>query len=157
MTRISIVAVGKRMPDWIQTGFAEYKKRLSQDVTLELIEVAPAHRSRSTITQRLRQQEAQSILDALPAHTHVIALDETGKRQKTMQLAARMQDWVDQGINTSLIIGGANGLDESVLAAAHERWSLSDYTLPHALVRVVLAEQIYRAWTILKNHPYHRE
>lgn len=157
MTRISIVAVGKRMPDWIQTGFAEYKKRLSQDVTLELIEVAPAHRSRSTITQRLRQQEAQSILDALPAHTHVIALDETGKRQKTMQLAARMQDWVDQGINTSLIIGGADGLDESVLAAAHERWSLSDYTLPHALVRVVLAEQIYRAWTILKNHPYHRE
>ena len=145
------------MPDWIQTGFAEYKKRLSQDVTLELIEVAPAHRSRSTITQRLRQQEAQSILDALPAHTHVIALDETGKRQKTMQLAARMQDWVDQGINTSLIIGGADGLDESVLAAAHERWSLSDYTLPHALVRVVLAEQIYRAWTILKNHPYHRE
>ncbi len=157
MTRISIVAVGKRMPDWIQTGFAEYKKRLSQDVTLELIEVAPAHRSRSTITQRLRQQEAQSILDALPAHTHVIALDETGKRQKTMQLAARMQDWIDQGINTSLIIGGADGLDESVLAAAHERWSLSDYTLPHALVRVVLAEQIYRAWTILKNHPYHRE
>ena len=145
------------MPDWIQTGFAEYKKRLSQDVTLELIEVAPAHRSRSTITQRLRQQEAQSILDALPAHTHVIALDETGKRQKTMQLAARMQDWIDQGINTSLIIGGADGLDESVLAAAHERWSLSDYTLPHALVRVVLAEQIYRAWTILKNHPYHRE
>ena len=157
MTRISIVAVGKRMPDWIQTGFAEYKKRLSQDVTLELIEVAPAHRSRSTITQRLRQQEAQSILDALPAHTHVIALDETGKRQKTMQLAARMQDWIDQGINISLIIGGADGLDESVLAAAHERWSLSDYTLPHALVRVVLAEQIYRAWTILKNHPYHRE
>jgi 23S rRNA (pseudouridine1915-N3)-methyltransferase len=157
LTRISIVAVGKRMPDWIQTGFAEYKKRLSQDVTLELIEVAPAHRSRSTITQRLRQQEAQSILDALPAHTHVIALDETGKRQKTMQLAARMQDWIDQGINTSLIIGGADGLDESVLAAAHERWSLSDYTLPHALVRVVLAEQIYRAWTILKNHPYHRE
>ena len=157
MTRLSIVAVGKRMPDWIQTGFAEYKKRLSQDVTLELIEVAPAHRSRSTITQRLRQQEAQSILDALPAHTHVIALDETGKRQKTMQLAARMQDWIDQGINTSLIIGGADGLDESVLAAAHERWSLSDYTLPHALVRVVLAEQIYRAWTILKNHPYHRE
>ena len=157
MTRISIVAVGKRMPDWIQTGFAEYKKRLSQDVTLELIEVAPAHRSRSTITQRLRQQEAQSILDALPPHTHVIALDETGKRQKTMQLAARMQDWIDQGINISLIIGGADGLDESVLAAAHERWSLSDYTLPHALVRVVLAEQIYRAWTILKNHPYHRE
>ena len=157
MTRISIVAVGKRMPDWIQTGFAEYKKRLSQDVTLELIEVAPAHRSRSTITQRLRQQEAQSILDALPPHTHVIALDETGKRQKTMQLAARMQDWIDQGINTSVIIGGADGLDESVLAAAHERWSLSDYTLPHALVRVVLAEQIYRAWTILKNHPYHRE
>lgn len=157
MTRISIVAVGKRMPDWIQTGFAEYKKRLSQDVTLELIEVTPAHRSRSTITQRLRQQEAQSILEALPAHTHVIALDETGKRQTTMQLAARMQDWIDQGINTSLIIGGADGLDESVLSTAHERWSLSDYTLPHALVRVVLAEQLYRAWTILKNHPYHRE
>jgi 23S rRNA (pseudouridine1915-N3)-methyltransferase len=157
LTRISIVAVGKRMPDWIQTGFAEYKKRLSQDVTLELIEVAPAHRSRSTITQRLRQQEAQAILDALPAHTHVIALDETGKRQTTMQLAARMQDWIDQGINTSLIIGGADGLDESVLTAAHERWSLSDYTLPHALVRVVLAEQLYRGWTILKNHPYHRE
>ena len=157
MPRISIVAVGKRMPDWIQTGFAEYKKRLSQDVTLDLIEVTPAQRTRSTITARLRQQEAQSILDALPAHTHVIALDENGKRQTTMQLSARMQDWMDQGINISLIIGGADGLDKSVLAAAHERWSLSDYTLPHALVRVVLAEQIYRAWTILKNHPYHRE
>jgi 23S rRNA (pseudouridine1915-N3)-methyltransferase len=157
LTRISIVAVGKRMPDWIQTGFAEYKKRLSQDVTLELIEVTPAHRTRSSVTHKLRQQEAQSILAALPAHSHVIALDETGKRQTTMQLSARMQDWIDQGMSVSLIIGGADGLDESVLSAAQERWSLSDMTLPHALVRVVLAEQLYRAWTILKNHPYHRE
>ncbi len=157
MIRITIVAVGKRMPDWIQTGFAEYKKRLSHEISLELVEVTPARRGKNTITQRLRQQEAHAILDALPEGNHVIALDETGKRQTTLQLSNCMQNWIDQGVNSSLIIGGADGLDESVLATANQRWSLSDYTLPHALVRVVLAEQLYRAWSVLKNHPYHRE
>lgn len=157
MIRISIVAVGKRMPDWIQTGFAEYEKRLSHEVSLELIEISSARRTKSSATQKLRQEEAHAILEAVPEHSHIIALDENGKRQTTLQLSARLQDWIDQGINVSLIIGGADGLDESVLADAHERWSLSDYTLPHALVRVVLAEQIYRAWSVLKNHPYHRE
>jgi 23S rRNA (pseudouridine1915-N3)-methyltransferase len=155
--RITIVAVGKRMPEWIQTGFAEYKKRLSHEVNLELVEVTPARRAKSTITQRLREQEGLAILDAIPARNLVIALDETGKRQTTLQLSARMQDWIEQGIDVSLIIGGADGLDDTVLASAQERWSLSDYTLPHALVRVVLIEQLYRAWSILKNHPYHRE
>jgi 23S rRNA (pseudouridine1915-N3)-methyltransferase len=122
-----------------------------------LIRICPARRAKSTITQRLRQEEAQAILDALPARTHVIALDETGRRQTTLQLSARMREWIDQRINVSFIIGGADGLDETVLAAAHERWSLSDFTLPHALVRVILIEQLYRGWTILKNHPYHRE
>lgn len=157
MIRITIVAVGKRMPEWVQTGFAEYKKRLSHEVGLELIEVTPARRAKNTLTNKLLQEEAHAILDALPERNHVIALDETGKRQTTLQLSDCMQNWIDQGVNTSLIIGGADGLDESVLAAANERWSLSDYTLPHALVRVVLAEQLYRAWSILKNHPYHRE
>jgi 23S rRNA (pseudouridine1915-N3)-methyltransferase len=155
--RITIIAVGSRMPEWIQTGFAEYKKRLSHELAVELVEVTPARRSRSTITQRLRQQEAGAILDALPQRNHVIALDETGKRQTTLQLSARLQDWIDQGINISLIIGGADGLDDTVLDAANERWSLSDFTFPHALVRVILIEQLYRAWSILKNHPYHRE
>ena len=145
------------MPEWVQTGFAEYKKRLSHEVAVELVEVAPAKRAKSTITQRVRQQEAASLLDAVPARSHVIALDETGKRQTTLQLSERMQEWFDQRIDVSLIIGGADGLDESVLDTARERWSLSDYTFPHALVRVVLIEQLYRAWSILKNHPYHRE
>lgn len=157
MIRISIIAVGKRMPEWVETGVSEYKKRLSHEIPVNLIEVSPARRAKNSITQRLRQQEALAILDAVPAQSHIIALDETGKRQTTLQLSTRLQDWIDQGINISLIIGGADGLDESILVAAHERWSLSDYTLPHALVRVVVIEQLYRAWTILKNHPYHRE
>jgi len=155
--RITIVAVGKRMPEWIQTGFNEYKKRLSHEVCLELVEITPARRSKSSTADRHRQEEAQAILSALPEHDRIIALDETGKNQTTMKLSARLQDWIEQGENISLIIGGADGLHESIIAASSERWSLSDYTLPHALVRVILAEQIYRAWSILKNHPYHRE
>lgn len=106
MIRISIVAVGKRMPDWIQTGFAEYKKRLSHEVSLELIEISPARRTKSSTTQKLRLEEALAILDAVPEHSHLIALDETGKRQTTLQLSTRLQEWIDQGINVSLIIGG---------------------------------------------------
>lgn len=157
MIRITIVAVGKRMPEWIQTGFNEYKKRLSHEVCLELVEITPARRSKSSTVERHRQEEAQAILSALPEHDRIIALDETGKSQTTMKLSARLQDWIEQGENISLIIGGADGLHESIITTSSERWSLSDFTLPHALVRVILAEQLYRAWSILKNHPYHRE
>jgi 23S rRNA (pseudouridine1915-N3)-methyltransferase len=157
LTRVTIIAVGKRMPDWIESGFAEYKKRLSHELVVDLTEITPARRSKSTNTRLLREEEAAAILKAIPERDHVIALDEHGKRQTTLQFSSRLQDWIDQRINVSVIIGGADGLDESVLNAARERWSMSDFTLPHALVRVVLIEQLYRAWTVLKNHPYHRE
>ncbi|MEX2353104.1 MAG: 23S rRNA (pseudouridine(1915)-N(3))-methyltransferase RlmH [Gammaproteobacteria bacterium] len=155
--RISIVAVGRRMPDWVQAGFKEYKKRLSHELALELIEVLPARRSKNSLEDKLKQEEAEAILRAVPENTRIIALDETGRKQTTKKLAACLGNWARDGEHICFIIGGADGLAAAVLKKADETWSLSDYTLPHALVRVILAEQLYRAWSLLKGHPYHRE
>jgi len=157
LIQITIVSVGKRMPDWIQSGFNEYKKRLSHEIPLQLVEITPARRSKNSIEEKLQQEEAQAILKALPQHGYIIALDENGKKQTTLKLSTHLDKWINNGEHICLIIGGADGLHPSVLSAANETWSLSDYTLPHALVRVILAEQLYRAWSILKGHPYHRE
>jgi 23S rRNA (pseudouridine1915-N3)-methyltransferase len=154
--KLTIIAVGTRMPDWVQAGYSEYAKRLPRECALELKEIPLATRSKNTDIARAIEKESESILASIPTQERVIALDVLGKPQTTQTLADALRDWQMQGGNTSLLIGGPDGLSANCLARANQRWSLSGLTLPHPLVRIVLAEQLYRAWSLLNHHPYHR-
>lgn len=144
------------MPKWVEQGFNEYAKRLPNDCALELIEIQPGHRAKNTSKEKAMQQEALAIQKHLRPQDHVVALDVLGKSWSTEQLAEQLDDWRMQGGDVALIVGGPDGLTPEVLALAKQRWSLSNLTLPHPLVRVLLAEQLYRAWSILQGHPYHK-
>lgn len=154
--RVSVVAVGTRMPGWVMDGVGEYRKRLPPDLQLEVREIPLGQRGRNADVARALRQEGQQMLAAVPDRDTVVALDVRGKSISTEQLAERLATWRMQGDNVSLLVGGPDGLAMDCLARAAERWSLSALTLPHPLVRVLLAEQLYRAWTINANHPYHR-
>ena len=154
--RLSIIAVGTKMPDWVSQGVAEYSKRMPRELRLDWREVPLARRGGDVTPQQLCSREGEQILKAVPGGDRVVALDVLGKRISTEQLAQQLQDWQMSGDNYSLLIGGPDGLSPECLQRADRRWSLSDLTLPHPLVRVLLAEQLYRAWTITVNHPYHR-
>ncbi len=153
--KIRLIAVGQRPPEWVTDGFSDYARRLPREMPLELVEVAPAAR-RNAPKARIRELEAQRLLGHVGSRDWVVALDEGGKAWSTLQLAKKLDDWRMQGRDVAFLVGGADGLDPSCLGRADEVLSLSAMTLPHALVRVVLAEQLYRAWTILSGHPYHR-
>lgn len=155
--KLIIVSVGHKMPDWIMAGFAEYAKRMPREAQIVLHEIKPEPRSSGKSTAQIMEAEAQRILAALPPGCRKIALDERGAHPTTKQLAAQMQEWLRAGQDVAFIIGGADGLHESVKQAAQQLLALSALTLPHALVRVLLAEQLYRAHSLLHNHPYHRE
>lgn len=155
--KLLIVSVGHRMPDWITAGFNEYAKRMPREAKIELLEIKPEPRSTGRTTAQIMEAEAQRILAALPQNCLRIALDERGVQPTTKQLAAQMQDWMRGGRDVAFIIGGADGLHESVKRAAQQMMALSALTLPHAFVRVLLAEQLYRTHSLLHNHPYHRE
>jgi 23S rRNA (pseudouridine1915-N3)-methyltransferase len=155
--QISLVAVGRKAPAWINEGFESYRKRITTPCRLRLIEVEAVRRTPALNTPKLLALEADRIRAAMPKDIHVIALDERGREFGTRDLAGRIAEWARQGQDVACVIGGADGLDREFIKAADETWSLSRLTLPHALVRVLLAEQIYRACTILQNHPYHRE
>lgn len=155
--RISIVTIGTRMPAWVEQGVAEYTRRMPRELGLEWKELPLAQRGKSNSPEQLRAREGEQILRAVPAGDRVIALDVRGKSLSTPQLARQLADWQMSGDNFSLLIGGPDGLSEACLQRAERRWSLSDLTLPHPLVRILLAEQLYRAWTITVNHPYHRD
>jgi 23S rRNA (pseudouridine1915-N3)-methyltransferase len=157
LIKINIISVGKKVPAWIQSGYQEYLKRLPHELNLKLVEIPPTRRGKNISIEKIVKQEAVVILKDIPEHYHIVVLDERGKSQTTVNFSKKIKQWMNTGQDTCFIIGGPDGLDRSVLDAANENWSLSDYTLPHALVRVLLIEQIYRAWCILKNHPYHRE
>ncbi|GAB4391719.1 MAG: 23S rRNA (pseudouridine(1915)-N(3))-methyltransferase RlmH [Gammaproteobacteria bacterium] len=154
--KIKLIAVGQRMSAWVTAGYQEYAKRLTADYQLELIEIPTKKRLKHTHIEQLKQYEADLIKAKLSAHTLNIALDVTGKSLNTAQLAQQFAKWQQQAQDISLIIGGPEGLAPSLLAEADLRWSLSALTFPHPLVRIILAEQIYRAWSINHNHPYHR-
>lgn len=153
---LSLVAVGRRMPDWVETGVQEYRKRLNRDLKLQVREVNMAQRGKNPDIERARRQEADALLAAVPEGDTIVALEVTGKRLSTPSLARKLQQWQMDGVSVSLLVGGPDGLHRDCLQAASEQWSLSDLTLPHPLVRVLLAEQIYRAWSINAGHPYHR-
>lgn len=154
--KINLVAVGTKMPNWVTQGYEEYSKRLSKDCQLNLLEISAAKRGKTAQPQQWKQEEGQRILAAIPDNHHVIALEVEGKAWNTNQLAAQMEGWMQNGRDISLMIGGPDGLDSSCLTRANQKWSLSALTLPHPIVRIVLAEQLYRAWTVIQNHPYHR-
>lgn len=154
--RARLVAVGERAPDWVAQGFAEYQKRLSHWLPLELVEVAPGLRGRNRDAARAMADEGQRVLAALPKQAQVVALDGRGKAHSSGQLAQRLEYWRQQGRDLAFLVGGPEGHAPEVLAASQESWSLGPLTLPHMLVRLVLAEQLYRACSMLANHPYHR-
>ena len=151
-----LVAVGERAPGWVAEGFAEYRKRMSHWLPLELVEVAPGLRGKGRDPARAMAEEGARVLAALPKSAHVVVLDGGGKPWSSEQLAARMEHWRQGGQDLAFLVGGPEGHPPEVLAAASETWSLGPLTLPHMLVRLVLAEQLYRAAALLANHPYHR-
>lgn len=155
--RIHLLAVGRRMPDWVEAGFAEYSRRLPAECSLQLREIEPGRRSKSQLPAKAQAEEATRLLKAIPEGACVVALDERGKSLTSTTLSSHMQDWLQDGRDVVLLVGGADGLTDACRQRADWQWSLSSLTLPHGMVRVLLAEQIYRAWTILQNHPYHRE
>lgn len=154
--RISIIAVGTRMPAWVMQGVEEYDRRLPRELGVHWLEIPLARRGKSADGRDLSVAEGVQILKAVSPGDRVIALDVEGTRLSTPKLADRLRAWQMSGDNYSVLIGGPDGLSADCLARADQRWSLSDLTLPHPLVRVLLAEQLYRAWTITVNHPYHR-
>lgn len=152
---IYLIAVSSRTPAWLEQGFNHYAQRLPKHCSLSLVEVPAVSRKRGHIN-KVRQEEARRILDRIPQDCYVVALAEDGKPLATKRLAETIDIWMQDGRDVALLVGGADGLNEECLARADECWSLSSLTFPHVLVRVIVAEQLYRAWTILSNHPYHR-
>jgi 23S rRNA (pseudouridine1915-N3)-methyltransferase len=154
--RIRIIAVGTKMPDWVEQGYTEYHKRLPRDFAVELVELPLAPRSKNSDIARAMEKEGEAMLAAIGKGDTVMALEVKGKPWSTGQLAEQLASWRMSGTNYSLLIGGPDGLAPACQALASIKWSLSPLTLPHPLVRIVLIEQLYRAWTILQNHPYHK-
>jgi 23S rRNA (pseudouridine1915-N3)-methyltransferase len=154
--RVTVIAVGTRMPAWVSQGVAEYSKRLPRELKLVWREVPLSRQGKEVAPAQLCAAQGEQILKGIPAAERVIALDVAGKRIATQELAQQLGAWQMTGDNYSFLIGGPDGLSAACLARAELCWSLSDLTLPHPLVRVLLVEQLYRAWTITVNHPYHR-
>ena len=144
------------MPGWVEQGVAEYQKRMQHDVTLHVVEIPTAKRGKTSSVTRLMELEGKALLAAVPKGAKLIALDVLGKTISTPDLAAMLNDWRMNGSDIAIAIGGPDGLSPQVLAASEGKMSLSALTLPHPLVRVLLTEQLYRAWTITEGHPYHR-
>ena len=154
--RLIIVAVGLRVPDWAQTAWDDYAKRFPHELKVELKAVKTEPRGSKTL-ETLYAAERARIEAVIPKGARIVALDERGTTVTTLALAAKLKDWQLGGDDVALVIGGPDGLDPAFRQAAHERIRLSDLTLPHAMVRVLLIEQLYRAWSVNAGHPYHRE
>lgn len=151
-----LLAIGQRMPAWVQQGYGEYAQRIKGDFSLALQEIPAAKRSKGATVARMMDEEAERLLAARPRDARLVALDGGGRAWSTEQLAAQLERWSVDGRELAFAVGGPDGHGRAVLDAAEARWSLSPLTFPHPLVRVLLAEQLYRALTILRGHPYHR-
>lgn len=154
--RLTVVAVGHRQPEWVGAGCAEYLKRMPRELPTGIVEIKPEPRGAKTREQLLAAEKIR-IRDAFPAGSRIVVLDERGDDLTTLKLARRLEAWMLDGRDTALLIGGADGLDAEIKAASDEQLRLSSLTLPHGLARLLLCEQLYRAMSVLKNHPYHRE
>jgi 23S rRNA (pseudouridine1915-N3)-methyltransferase len=155
--RIQLIAVGQKMPTWVAAGWEEFAKRMPRDCALQLVELAAGRRGPKADLVRALRDEGDRMLAAIPSGSRVVALDVTGRGWDTPKLAQRLERWRAGGSDIALLVGGPEGLDPRCLDRADESWSLSPLTFPHMLVRVIVAEQLYRAWSLLSGHPYHRE
>lgn len=154
--RLRLIAVGTKMPAWVDEGWETYRRRLGRDLQLDLVEIEPGYRGGGADPMRARQDECRRLLKAVPRGWTTIALDEGGKPWSTQEWTRYLRDCMRDGEDLALLVGGPDGLDPHCLSAGPRRVSLSPLTLPHPLVRVVVAEQIYRVWSLLHSHPYHR-
>ena len=154
--RITLIAVGTKMAGWVEQGYAEYARRLPADCALQLLEIPAGKRGKGADIARITQQEGEKMLAAVPKGARIVTLEVTGRAWTTEALATELDVWLHDGRDVALLVGGPEGLSAECVARAEQRWSLSNLTLPHPLVRIVVAEQLYRAWSILQNHPYHR-
>ncbi len=155
--RLTIVSVGNKMPAWIKAGYGEYAKRLPPEIKVELVELKPEDRTSGKTVEKAMELEGSRIIAAIPEGATVYALDEKGRAVTSQGLAVMLAGWLRDATHPVFVIGGADGLSGEVKTRADKLISLSALTLPHGLVRVLLAEQLYRAWSILGNHPYHRD
>jgi 23S rRNA (pseudouridine1915-N3)-methyltransferase len=155
--KIQLISVGTRLPDWAAAGTAEYLKRMPAACPVVLQEIPAIQRSKTTATSRAKMVECERIEAQIPKNAWRIVCDERGQDWSTVELAAQLADWMQSGRDVAIVVGGADGLTDELRGSAHSLWRLSKLTLPHPLVRVLLAEQLYRAWSLLQNHPYHRE
>lgn len=155
--RIHLLAVGTRMPRWVEQGYQEYARRMPPECALRLTEIALGTRSKGADPVRAVEEEGQRLLAALPRDARVVAMEVGGRAWSTEQLTRELGQWLQSGRDLALLVGGPDGLSAACRARAEQQWSLSPLTLPHPLVRVILAEQIYRAWSLYRGHPYHRQ
>ena len=153
--RLRVLAVGQKMPAWVDDGVAEYTRRMPKEYTVEWVDILPARRGTGS-SQRYREQEGEVILSRLAETDYLVAMDVSGITISTEKIADRFDKWQMQGQHVSIVIGGPDGLDPQVLKRSVEQWSFGRITLPHTLVRIILAEQLYRAWSVQVGHPYHR-
>ena len=154
--KLGIFAVGHKLPEWVAKGCAEYIKRMPRELPLAVTEIKPEPRGSKT-REQLLAAEKNRLQAALPGYARIVVLDERGTDLTTLKLAQRLEDWMREGGDTAFIIGGADGIDEELKQRAHDSIRLSSLTLPHAMARLILCEQLYRAISVVKNHPYHRE
>lgn len=154
--QLEIVAVGKKMPGWVDEAFADYQRRFPRNLQVKLKALEASRRTATVNQQRGRQVESDLLIGAVAPGSRIVCLDEGGKSWSTAQVSNQLADWMQDGRSVSLLIGGADGMTEQCLQQADQRWSLSPLTLPHPMVRVILIEQLYRGWSMLQNMPYHR-
>lgn len=155
--QIHLIAVGKRMPQWVTDSFKDYNKRLPKEFRVNLVEISPANRSKNKSIEKILTDEADMIRMAIPKHSVLIILDEKGKQLTSVNFAKKITSWFENKPHICFVIGGADGIQAELKESADMLLSISSMTCPHALVRVILVEQLYRVWSILNNHPYHRE
>ncbi|ROH84525.1 23S rRNA (pseudouridine(1915)-N(3))-methyltransferase RlmH [Pseudomethylobacillus aquaticus] len=154
--KLRIISVGHKMPDWVETACQEYLKRMPREASVEIVEIKPDKRAAGKNSEVVQEAEAKRIMEAV-GRDLLVALDERGQEVTTLQLAERFSGWLSGGRDVALVVGGADGLHASLKQQANWLWSLSRLTLPHGMVRVLLTEQLYRAWSVINHHPYHRE
>lgn len=155
--RLQMVAVGHKMPDWVSVGFNEYARRMPPDMPLQLTEIVAGKRGKKANIARITELEGEQMLAQVNKGSRIVTLEVGGKPWPTAKLAERMTHWQHDGRDVSFLIGGPEGLSPDCLQASEEKWSLSPLTLPHPMVRIILAEALFRAWSLNNNHPYHRE
>lgn len=154
--KIRLIAVGTKMPGWVEQGWQEYARRLPSELPLELVEIPLTTRGKNADVTRMMRQEGEAMLAKVQPGERIVSLEVEGRAWSTEQLAEQLQDWRLQSRTVNLMVGGPEGLAPEVCARSEQRWSLSALTLPHPLVRILVGEQIYRAWTLLSGHPYHK-